>query len=323
MNGEKRRFVRVEIQILAQEAPRLRLFGGGAVVFVSERLDIAYDAVDHVESALERRTLAETAVPVDGADLLAQYGMRLDVIARDGERATEILETAAARFTGGGKAEGAIGAALAEPEAGACVTIVKFDAHPDIATGGAEAVDGFRLARFWRAREGGAPQKRSSFHLPAAMCNPVARRIALILRPLPYGRGSVCGIFRTHSRTDSSYSTCQLATMRWMAKLDLLQGTLDMMVMRTLKAGAANGYEIAKAIERVSGDVLEVDHGSLYPALHRLEKNGVIAGKWEISSTNRRARFYRLTPAGRKRLVEEQSNWEQMAAAITRVMRPV
>jgi len=111
--------------------------------------------------------------------------------------------------------------------------------------------------------------------------------------------------------------------MRWMAKLDLLQGTLDMMVMRTLKAGAANGYEIAKAIERVSGDVLEVDHGSLYPALHRLEKNGVIAGKWEISSTNRRARFYRLTPAGRKRLVEEQSNWEQMAAAITRVMRPV
>jgi PadR family transcriptional regulator PadR len=108
-----------------------------------------------------------------------------------------------------------------------------------------------------------------------------------------------------------------------MAKLDLLQGTLDMMVMRTLKAGAANGYEIAKAIERVSGDVLEVDHGSLYPALHRLEKNGVIAGKWEISSTNRRARFYRLTPAGRKRLVEEQSNWERMAAAITRVMRPV
>ncbi len=110
--------------------------------------------------------------------------------------------------------------------------------------------------------------------------------------------------------------------MRWMPKLDLLQGTLDMMVMRTLKAGAANGYEIAKAIERVSCDVLEVDHGSLYPALHRLEKKGVIAGKWEISSTNRRARFYRLTAAGRKRLVEEQSNWEQMALAITRVMRP-
>ena len=106
------------------------------------------------------------------------------------------------------------------------------------------------------------------------------------------------------------------------SKLDLLQGTLDMMVMRTLLAGPANGYEIAKAIERSSDDVLQVDHGSLYPALHRLEKSGLLAGKWEISSTNRRARFYRLTAAGRKRLILEQSKWEQMAAAITRVMRP-
>jgi PadR family transcriptional regulator, regulatory protein PadR len=107
-----------------------------------------------------------------------------------------------------------------------------------------------------------------------------------------------------------------------MRKLDLLQGTLDMMVMRTLKAGPANGYEIAKAIERMSDDVLQVDHGSLYPALHRLEKGGLLTGKWEISASNRRARFYRLTSAGRKRLAVEQSNWEQMAAAITRVMRP-
>lgn len=105
-------------------------------------------------------------------------------------------------------------------------------------------------------------------------------------------------------------------------KLDLLQGTLDMMVMRILLAGPANGYETAKAIERMSGDVLEVDHGSLYPALYRLEKSGLIAGKWEISSTNRRARYYRLTAAGRKRLTVERSKWEQMAAAITRVMRP-
>jgi transcriptional regulator len=104
-------------------------------------------------------------------------------------------------------------------------------------------------------------------------------------------------------------------------KLDLLQGTLDMMVMRTLLAGKANGYEIAKAIGRASEDVLDVDHGSLYPALYRLEKNGLIAGKWEVSSTNRRARFYRLTPAGRKRLSIEHSNWEQMAAAVSRVMR--
>jgi PadR family transcriptional regulator PadR len=106
------------------------------------------------------------------------------------------------------------------------------------------------------------------------------------------------------------------------AKLDLLQGTLDMMVMRTLLAGPANGYEIAKAIEQLSDDVLAVDHGSLYPALYRLEKNGQVKGKWEISSTNRRARYYRLTAAGRKRLSIERSKWEQMAAAITRVMRP-
>jgi PadR family transcriptional regulator PadR len=105
-------------------------------------------------------------------------------------------------------------------------------------------------------------------------------------------------------------------------KLDLLQGTLDMMVLRTLSVGPANGYEIAKAIERMSDDVLAVDHGSLYPALHRLERGGLVAGKWEISSTNRRARYYRLTPAGRKRLAVERSKWEQMAAAVSRVMRP-
>src|SRR3954451_24123265 len=105
-------------------------------------------------------------------------------------------------------------------------------------------------------------------------------------------------------------------------RLELLQGTLDMMVMRTLSSGPVNGYEIAKAIERLSDNVLEVDHGSLYPALHRLEKNGLISGQWEISSTNRRARFYRLTPAGRKQLAVERSKWEQMAAAVSRVMQP-
>jgi len=105
-------------------------------------------------------------------------------------------------------------------------------------------------------------------------------------------------------------------------KLELLQGTLDMMVLRTVSIGPANGYEIARSIERLSDDVLAVDHGSLYPALQRLERSGLISGKWEISSTNRRARYYRLTPAGRKRLAVEHSKWEQMAAAITRVMRP-
>jgi len=88
-------------------------------------------------------------------------------------------------------------------------------------------------------------------------------------------------------------------------KLDLLQGTLDMMVLRTLSAGPANGYEIARAIERLSDDVLAVDHGSLYPALHRLEKSGLVAAKWETSSTNRRARYYRLTARGRSALKTE------------------
>ena len=105
-------------------------------------------------------------------------------------------------------------------------------------------------------------------------------------------------------------------------RMELLQGTLDMMVLRTLAIGPANGYEIARAIERLSDDVFDVDHGSLYPALHRLEKNGLIGGKWETSSTNRRARFYRLTAAGRKQLTAEQSRWKQVAAAVTRVMRP-
>ena len=105
-------------------------------------------------------------------------------------------------------------------------------------------------------------------------------------------------------------------------KLDLLQGTLDMMVMQTLRAGAANGYEIAKAIERMSDDVLAVDHGSLYPALHRLEKSGVVAGKWEISSTNRRARYYRLTAAGRKQLDHELEQYGRVSRAIARILAP-
>jgi transcriptional regulator len=109
--------------------------------------------------------------------------------------------------------------------------------------------------------------------------------------------------------------------MKTDVSLGLLQGTLDMMVLQTLLGGKANGYEIAKAIERLSEEILTVDHGSLYPALHRLEKAEMIVGKWEISSTNRRSRNYRLTAAGRKRLILERSKWEQMASAVTRVMR--
>jgi len=105
-------------------------------------------------------------------------------------------------------------------------------------------------------------------------------------------------------------------------RLELLQGTLEMMILRTLLFGPSNGYQIAKTIEQMSDDVLQIDHGSLYPALHRLEKRGWLSAKWNTSETKRRARYYRLTPGGRKKLLTEQSKWERLAKAIRRVMRP-
>jgi PadR family transcriptional regulator PadR len=105
-------------------------------------------------------------------------------------------------------------------------------------------------------------------------------------------------------------------------RLELLQGTLEMMVLRTLLFGPSNGYQVARTIERMSDEVLQVDHGSLYPALHRLEKKGWLSSKWETSDTNRRAKFYRLTPVGRKQLVLEQSKWARLTGAVGRVMRP-
>jgi PadR family transcriptional regulator, regulatory protein PadR len=105
-------------------------------------------------------------------------------------------------------------------------------------------------------------------------------------------------------------------------RLELLQGTLEMMALRTLLLGPSNGYQIARRIEQMSDDLLEIDHGSLYPALHRLEKRGWLSAKWELSDTNRRAKYYRLTPAGRKQLLAEHSKWERLTTAIARVMRP-
>lgn len=95
-----------------------------------------------------------------------------------------------------------------------------------------------------------------------------------------------------------------------------------MMILRTLLLGPTNGYQIAKVIERMSDEVLQVDHSSLYPALHRLEKKGWLSAKWKNSETNRRAKFYQLTKLGRKQLLTEQSKWERLSTAITRVMRP-
>ena len=106
------------------------------------------------------------------------------------------------------------------------------------------------------------------------------------------------------------------------AERDLLAGTLDMLILRMLQAGPAHGLQIAQDIERRSDDVLLVEQGSLYPALHRLEARGWIASSWGVSDTNRRARFYRLTPKGKKQLVTESSRWESLTRAVARAMGP-
>lgn len=105
-------------------------------------------------------------------------------------------------------------------------------------------------------------------------------------------------------------------------RAELLQGTLDMLILRTLLWGPAHGHGIATSIRRLSEEVLTVEHGSLYPALQRLLQQGLIVGEWGTSSNNRRAKFYRLTPAGRKQLVAESSKWERLVQAIGRVLHP-
>jgi len=99
-------------------------------------------------------------------------------------------------------------------------------------------------------------------------------------------------------------------------RLDLLQGTLDLLILRTLKSGTSHGQAIGKHIQRTSEDLLQVETGSLYPALHRLEAKGWISASWEISEKGKRARYYRLTPLGRKQLGSEQSKWQAFSRAI-------
>jgi PadR family transcriptional regulator PadR len=107
-------------------------------------------------------------------------------------------------------------------------------------------------------------------------------------------------------------------------RIELLQGTLDMLILRTLLFGPAHGHQIAKHIQRTTDDLLQVEHGSLYPALHRLERKGWVAAKWEPAAKDlkREFKYYRLTPAGKKQLTVEESKWKQMAGAIARVMWP-
>jgi len=106
-------------------------------------------------------------------------------------------------------------------------------------------------------------------------------------------------------------------------RIELLQGTLDMLILRTLVLGPAHGHSIAKAIQRGSDEVLQVEQGSLYPALHRLIKRGWIAFEDGTSENNRRAKFYRLTAKGRKQLTIETNRWERLASAIARLLHPV
>jgi PadR family transcriptional regulator, regulatory protein PadR len=105
-------------------------------------------------------------------------------------------------------------------------------------------------------------------------------------------------------------------------RVDLLQGTLDMLILRTLLFGPLHGHNIAHYIQQTSEDVLKVDHGSLYPALQRLERRGWVTAEWGTSENNRRARYYRLTKMGKKQLLEETSKWERLNAAIARIMKP-
>jgi len=102
---------------------------------------------------------------------------------------------------------------------------------------------------------------------------------------------------------------------------EMLLGTLDMLILRTLRMGAAHGHTIARVIEHTSDEVFQVEQGSLYPALHRLEERGWLASYWGASENNRKAKFYKLTAAGKKQLTVETSRWKQMVVAIGRVMR--
>jgi PadR family transcriptional regulator, regulatory protein PadR len=111
-----------------------------------------------------------------------------------------------------------------------------------------------------------------------------------------------------------------MSTQAEKEKLDLLQGTLDLLILRTLIFGSQHGQGIARAIQETSGDELLVEHGALYPALQRLEERGWVSAKWGVSDNNRRARFYTLTKSGREQLVRETTKWRRLAAAIGRIL---
>ena|SRR3974390_3162051 len=104
-------------------------------------------------------------------------------------------------------------------------------------------------------------------------------------------------------------------------RLDLLQGTLDLLILKALQLGPTHGYGVSVLIRQMSREVLQIEQGSLYPALYRLERRGWIAAEWGTSENNRKARFYRLTPSGRQQLVQETSDWERLSSAINLVLK--
>lgn len=104
-------------------------------------------------------------------------------------------------------------------------------------------------------------------------------------------------------------------------KTDLLQGTLDLIVLKLLRAGPANGWDVTQSIQTVSAGALDVNYGSVYPALRRLEARGLVSAKWSASENNRRARYYQLTPAGRKALETERTEWERFSRALSLILR--
>ncbi len=106
------------------------------------------------------------------------------------------------------------------------------------------------------------------------------------------------------------------------ARVEILYGTLDLLILRTLVYGPSHGHAIAKHVQHVSEDALRIETGSLYPALHKLEGRGWIAAEWKKSDKGKRARYYRLTPAGREQFALQQSRWEQLSVAMARVLRP-
>src|SRR5215208_326035 len=109
---------------------------------------------------------------------------------------------------------------------------------------------------------------------------------------------------------------------RYRNRIELLQGTLDLLVLQTLQWGPQHGYGVSQAIRANSGDVLRVDTGSLYPALHRLERQGWVSSDWKVSDNSQRVKVYRLTPPGKKQLASERSRWEQLSEAIARALSP-